>query len=122
VDKPQPDASVSEFLAHFGVKGMKWGVRSSHTPSSPGSEDHMRVTSIKSKVKKDGGTKSLSNKELQDLINRINLERQFKTLHPSPQSKAVKFAADLLLGVGKQQITKLATDFATKAVAEALKK
>jgi hypothetical protein len=122
VDKPQPDASVSEFLAHFGVKGMKWGVRSSHTSSSPGSEDHMRVTSIKSKVKKDGGTKSLSNKELQDLINRINLERQFKTLHPSPQSKAVKFAADLLLGVGKQQITKLATDFATKAVAEALKK
>lgn len=120
MDEPKPGASVDEVLAHFGVKGMKWGVRNVDR-SSGGSEDHARVSAIKKKLK-TGGTHSLSNKELQDLVTRINLERQFKAANPSVQKKAVDFAASILLGVGKQQITKLATDFATKAVAEALKK
>lgn len=118
--RPRPGASVEETLAHFGVKGMKWGVRTSRS-SGGGSEDHQRVSAIKKKIKVEGAH-SLSNKELRDFIERTNLERQFRAANPSASTKAVRFAADILLGVGKQQITKIATDFATKAVAEALKK
>lgn len=50
-------------LAHYGVKGMRWGVRkkSKSTPRKSISE--------------------MSNQELQDHINRGNLEKQYKSLY-----------------------------------------
>lgn len=112
----------SEFLKHFGVKGMKWGVRRSTSSSSPGSEDHQRAAAVKQKARSGGGTKALSNKDLQDAITRMNLERQYHTLTPSKKKQAAKFVSEILLGVGKQQATKLASDFAAQQVAGLLKK
>ncbi len=54
---------TSNELAHFGVKGMRWGVRkkSKSTPRKSISE--------------------MSNQELQDHITRGNLEKQYKSLY-----------------------------------------
>lgn len=111
------DELVADFLEHFGIKGMKWGVRR-RDPSIPASEDHQRLATVKQKSKA-GGTKSLSNKEIQDYLARLNLERQFNQTKPS--GMAGKFISDLLLGVGKQQITKVASDAAGKQVGGLLK-
>lgn len=72
---------LENVLAHHGTKGMKWGIRGkrSSTPSHPASEDHTTVQAHQTKAK-EGGVKSLSNKELQDIITRKNLEKQHSEL------------------------------------------
>lgn len=94
---------VDNILAHYGVKGMRWGRRSTEAPAA--SEDHTRTAETKTLVK-SGGLKSASNKQLQDAINRMNLEQQYNRLNPSPGKKVAKFVADILLGVGKQEAIK----------------
>lgn len=54
---------TSNELAHFGVKGMRWGVRK------------------KSKSKPRKSISEMSNQELQDAITRGNLEKQYKGLY-----------------------------------------
>lgn len=62
-----------ESLAHFGVKGMRWGVRkkTDHKPRKRISE--------------------MSNDELQEAITRGNLERQYAALQP--RGRLAKFGS-----------------------------
>ena len=118
--------TVDEVLAHLGIKGMRWGVRRSRSQIDGGSEDHRNAAAARAKAKK-GGVKALSNKELQDLVNRMNLEQQYSRVVPPSRGKRVmtsgaKFAGDVLVSVGKQQVTKIASDHATKVVGQLLKK
>jgi len=112
--------TIDEVLEHFGVKGMKWGVRRSHPGISGSHEDAARAKQAKAKVKK-GGTDALSNRELEDLVRRMNLEKQFSSLQPpSGKKRAGKFVADLLVNVGKQQVSKAANDALGKQVGRLL--
>lgn len=86
--------TVEEIL-HFGVKGMRWGVRKGSSSMTTPSSDVQRVMAVKKKIK-SGGTKSLTNQELQDLITRMNLEQQFSRLNPSKLQKGAQVAADIL--------------------------
>jgi 2'-5' RNA ligase len=113
--------SVVDFLAHFGVKGMKWGVRRTKTSTST-SDDAQRATEIRSKVKV-GGTKALSNRELQDLITRMNLEQQYGRLNPSKFQKGAKVVSDILqLGGTINQAVAIANSPAGKAIRNGLSK
>lgn len=89
------------FLQQYGVKGMHWGIRRSSTDSGPkdveirakpgrlvkakggqqhsAHEDALRVAISRQKARKSS-TDSLSNKELQDLVSRMNLEQQYSRL------------------------------------------
>ena len=75
--------SPDDVLAHYGIKGMKWGVRRKSSADSasktPVSADAKRSMDIKKQAKNDG-LKTLSNKDLQDFITRKNLEKQYKQL------------------------------------------
>lgn len=111
-----------EFVAHYGVKGMKWGQRKSRSGTPRAAEAHSVVTraaSSKTKIKTAGGHNhpatedaikaalaqqklrksghhALSNKELQDLANRLNLEQQVSSLigkQPKSPSRALVDAA-----------------------------
>lgn len=75
----------SETLSHHGVKGMKWGVRKAEGSSGSGSSkpgpsaDAQAASAAKSKINA-GGVKALSNEELQGLVSRMNLERQYTSM------------------------------------------
>lgn len=78
-------------LYHHGIPGMKWGVR--RTPEQLGHKQQKREERKNSFVRSSGSRKSttlqnarkadinkLSNKELKDYNERLNLERNFADL------------------------------------------
>lgn len=123
--------TIDDVLAHFGIKGMRWGVRrprgsDGHVEgeSHPHATDAEKATEYHTRAK-SSGTHTLSNQELQHLVNRMNLEQQYGRL-TTPQKSALakggKFVGEVLVQVGKQQVARLASDLVTKQVAGALKK
>jgi hypothetical protein len=74
-----------KFMAHFGTKGMRWGVRrpGTGTPSTHISADHLKTQGVQ-KVIKAHGVKAASNEDLQTVITRLNLEQQHARLVATP--------------------------------------
>jgi 2'-5' RNA ligase len=99
-------SATSGVLEHYGVKGMKWGVRNADgggAPSRAVSDDHKTAVAAQRKIS-SGGTKTLSNKELQTLLTRMNLERQYSTMMGPPQKSKVDKGHDRVkkaLGLAK---------------------
>lgn len=123
-----------EFLEHFGVKGMKWGVRKDRSdppgPASevsvkarPGkrvqtsggkgrmpSEDAVKAASTR-QVAKKSTTDALSNAELQAVVTRMQLEANYKRLDAANKSAGRKFI-DAMLKNPQQR--KVAADAASQ--------
>lgn len=92
-------------LYHFGIKGMRWGVRRYQNPdgsltnagkkrlkkgqTSNEETDSSNKSSTKSSPTKT--VKDMSDDELRQAINRIQLEQQYKNLSPKNVSKGKKF-------------------------------
>lgn len=132
-------AAVGEIL-HYGVKGMRWRVRRGKgTPTAvtvadkgkklktsggknlPAHEDAVRARTAQQKAKASG-VKVLSNQELQELQNRLNLEQNVKRLNAAEQTGAKAFVRALLTDTAKQQARNVANQKATEQVNGMLKK
>lgn len=94
--------TVNDFLQHYGVKGMKWGRRGKAVKESPSAESSA-ATAIRARAK-TSKVKALSNKELQEAINRMNLEQQFKRLSTNERPVVTRFIASTLLEIGKREV------------------
>jgi uncharacterized Fe-S cluster-containing MiaB family protein len=105
--------SAADFLQHFGVKGMKWGKK-----KNPASSDAAASTSVRLTAKKKG-VHTVSNKELQTAIERMQLEQNFKRLKVNEKSAATRWIASTLLEVGKREVQ---TRVAKKVTGAVLKK
>ena len=128
------------YLRHFGIKGMKWGVRryqnkdgsltaagrkrqaqDDNSSDGGGSKKKSASTESSSQPKKKS-VKEMSDAELRDKINRLELEKRYSQLNPEQVSRGKKFVdkvvKDMVLpaatDVGKQliksEITKLVND------------
>lgn len=131
---------VDDILAHHGVKGQKWGVRRKATVGArevvisdkrkkiktsggqghPASADAVRARTI-GQVGKKSGFKALSNKELQDYNQRLNLEQQAKRLRYQDSSVVKRFVLTTLgrRGPGAAE-TALKSNYARKKIATGL--
>jgi 2'-5' RNA ligase len=136
-------------LEHYGVKGMRWGVRKASAvttqqhidtgilrrqtkvqakggESQPASDDAVKAEVQKRKLRKSG-TAALSNQELRDLQTRLQLEAQVELL---ATRKGKKFVSKQLEETGKQEfqrglgrgVRKAAPTLARTGVAKKVKK
>ena len=73
--------NIEKVLEHFGVKGMRWGVRRGNRNRSGA----VRVSTDYSKSRKVLKKKvsSMSDKELKSVNKRLELERKLKSVNPS---------------------------------------
>ena len=119
-------------LKHYGVKGMKWGVHrdtpsgGSSTSRAPrASEDSRAATSALNKAA-TRGTQSLSNKELQAAIQRMNLENQYHNLTTVSKQNELDRGLEttkriLKLGKTVEEIRKFSKTETGQAVVKGLK-
>ena len=85
-------------LYHYGRLGMKWGRRkssgatSSNTPKKERSEDYKAVRKLKKK-----SIYEMSNKEIETITKRLQLEKQYKDL----KKEQIKKGKNIVTGVIK---------------------
>ena len=117
-------------LQHHGIKGQKWGVRRFQN------KDGSLTLAGKRRQKQDDGpihedyskshdtksVKSMSDKELRDRINRLNMERQYAQLTATEKSMGKKIVSEVLLNVGKELAKEYLKNYAKKGIEEALKR
>lgn len=83
---------MTRTIAHFGVRGMKWGVRKATTrgstpPSKRKPKEEGEGTSTEHR--QSMGMHSMSDTELRNVINRIKLQREYAQLTaPPPKEKS----------------------------------
>lgn len=90
----------SEELYHYGVKGMRWGVRKKRE-LNPRTSAKKGFNKVRRQQKRDlyKDMVSLNDVELRNRINRMQMENQYKQLNQSNVSKIGKrFVEAALLG------------------------
>jgi hypothetical protein len=107
-------ALTDEFLAHFGVRGMRWGVRTSRQ-TLPSSHDAAISARLSERVRKSGGTKTLTNAELKQLVTRMNLEKQYSDLSKPQMSAGEKAVKEIATNAGKQMASQFIARNAPRA-------
>lgn len=141
------DLATDEFLEHFGVKGMRWGVRRSrsvgtvspsHTVARKGKfpaahvpasrrvgmpKQHHPVAEDAAKTLQlksqlnKHGPQSLSNQDLQHLVKRMQLENQLRQLDPVHKTAGRK-VVDEALKIGSNAAKQTAAQFAAQYAAK----
>lgn len=113
--------SETDYFAHYGVKGMRWGIRKERPSSGRSGRLGSKKTGIQrtSKVEKPD-TRSearkqsdeirkkrvseMSDEELKQVIGRMNMERQYKQLNTELYQPGKKFAMGALKTVGNMGV------------------
>lgn len=117
IDNTLEHFDVGEFLAHHGIKGMKWGQRRKRGANGLVSSESHQARQALAKAKKHG-SKALTNKELADLNKRLQLERQFSQLTYKPGKS--KVVADIIANTGKQQAQRALNDALANQIGKAM--
>lgn len=81
-----------DFLEHYGVKGMKWGVRNEKRPNHSG--DFKSTKKLRNR-----NPHELTNRQLKTINERINLEQNYRRLNPSTVSKGHSAVKGILGGL-----------------------
>ena len=116
-------------LYHYGVLGMKWGVRKSR-PSSTRSSRRKKKSNepspdFKERTKRKSDLKNrrtLSDEELKRKIERLKMEREFKELTKEDIDPGKKFASEVMSSAGKKVLTAAAAGAMAYAVKYAMTK
>jgi len=107
--------NVDDVLAHFGIKGMRWGRRRARTIEP--SEDAKRKSTIQRKKLVE-----MTNEELKIVNERLRLEKQYKELTVEDLSRGQKFVRNLFFTSAKQTAAQQTTKYMTKGTDAALEK
>lgn len=110
---------MDQTLMHYGIKGMRWGVRRSESQLA---KERSKVEKIADKTAKTERKKDVKNRrtltteELKNKIDRMKLEKQFKDLTEEDISPGRKVAKDILKSAGTKVLSAAAAGAAAYAV------
>ena len=93
-------------LAHYGILGMKWGIRRTEAQlarargktKSDDADDNEKKTSSASSSKKKS-VSEMSDDELRKAVNRLQLEKQYRDLSPKNVSAGQRFVNKVMKDV-----------------------
>ena len=135
------ELTYGDYLEHYGVKGMKWGVRKSDKSTNVSgntirsskrgkikgvelssdnkksatqpSDDKTKASILEQKIK-SGSTDVLSNKELELVVNRKNLEKRYAEVVSKEKDRG-------MVGFGKSVAKELAKDYTKNVMRNSIK-
>lgn len=119
-------------LYHYGVLGMKWGVRRyQNKDGSLTAKGKKRYSSDNSKDNKENDTKpkkksvsEMSDEELSKAIKRLEIEKRYRDLtkesRQSEISKGRAFASRVIEKIGENTLTNLGTQAANHVIGNAI--
>lgn len=122
------------YLAHYGVKGMKWGVRKKYVPHPRKSNGKTNARRIYENFKQKKANKStqavnpkpakrsvrdMSDDELRSAINRMQMERTYAQLTAKEVSKGKKFVNEVVYGAAKSVAQEQVKELMKKAIKKA---
>jgi hypothetical protein len=127
----------NNILQHYGILGMKWGVRRSRASldrlanrkaersERKAARAEQRTNQAPKKIAKTSGTSNLSDNDLQTRINRLRMESQYKQLlkelDPTTVEKGRRVTGETVKTIGTTAAT-TATLLAIYNNADAIKK
>lgn len=98
-----------DYLAHFGVKGMQWGVRKNRSSKSSSSSSSSKPQA-----------KDMTDDDLKKAISRMQLEKQYSDLSSPPKKSGSNYANSLLQSAGKTAMSTIVAAVTAKAVKKTL--
>ena len=114
---------MSNELNHYGVKGMRWGVRRSEAQLSRGkrgknpSKDKQRKASMRKDVR---NRRIMSTSELKSKIERLKMQKQLKDLTEEELSPGKSFMKRVLSTSGQKVATAVVTGATLYAIKAAM--
>lgn len=94
---------MNNTLTHYGVLGMKWGVRRKR-------KSNVEVVTKKKPISE------LSDTELRQIINRHQMEKQYAQITAKEKSAGAKFVSDVLTNAAKQTATTYTAKYMAKGM------
>lgn len=98
-----------KFIEHYGVPGMRWGVRRSQK----------QLAAVRTKYK--SAPIKLTNKELEKRIQRMEKEKKYNSLNSRDVGKGEQLATEIMTNIGRTTIQTAGTSvalFAAKKIVE----
>lgn len=116
-------ACVSE-LYHYGIKGMKWGVRRSDAQlaAARGRKSSEDAKVVDQRKKDLSNRRTMSTDDIKRRIERLKLEREFKQLTQKDIAPGKKMANDILKSAGNKVLSGAVAGAAAYAVKVAMTK